>query len=802
MNVLICLICCLAFISGAYASAFSGWIGGAILLGVGLAIAIVVPSIWKKAPKRWVWLLAAAIACCAFVYVQFRSPQPQSDDISKYAPAANVTVRGKLQESPSLTRSDRARLILDVRAINAQGEIPEPPQPLVTAGDRQKKDKVKVEPKFEPASGSLYVTISLIEATGLRAGQQVEILGRLYLPSGANNPSDFDFKSYLQRQGIFAGMSGRALRIEERPPAWGDWWIKSRMVRAHVTGAGMPQGALLSSLVLGNRAVDLPSDLKDTFIQAGLAAVLAASGFQVSLLLGAVLLLARDRAPRQQFILGCLCLVGYSLLTGASPSVLRAVVMGFGSLIGILMQRRNRPVVGLAIAAVILLLYQPMWIWDLGFQFSFLATLGLVATVEPITKRLEWLPPLLAAAVAVPIAAYIWTLPLQLYNFGKISPWSVLANVLTTPLVSFATVGGMISGILGVILIPVGASVSWLMLPVLNLTIAIAKWTTSLPGAAVSTGTISVWQLLIGYGLIALIWLVPQFKKHWFLGLVLAAIAIFIPNGIAHATQVQVSILSAGEVPIMLIQNQGQTILINSGDRQIATFTLLPMLRKAGINRIDWAISTDPQPDFSDGWKTLLDGSIPIKQFRDAGVDVYPKAYQDLLQILTNTNTSVKRLQQGESIEFEPNLKLEAINSSPSILRLVVRDTSWLLFGDTDTKAQQILVDYSKPDTRKPQDIDLDPKLKQLRADRQKILASLKSTMLVWNGGKIAPEILQAIRPTAAIASATSIADETISQIYGVKIRLYWTGKDGAIQWTPNHEILTLKDKQDKRSIL
>ncbi|MEE3718081.1 ComEC/Rec2 family competence protein [Tumidithrix elongata RA019] len=799
MNVLIGLIFCLAFILGAYTSVIPGWLGETMVLGVGFAIAMVVPLIWRKAPKRWVWLVAAAIAGFASFYVQFRTPQPQSDDISKFAPASNVAVQGKLLEPPSLTRSDRARLILEVQGINQQVETSEP-QEVFGNAQNETKPKPKVEPKFEQASGNLYVTVALIQATGLRVGQSVEITGRLYLPSGANNPTDFDFKNYLKRQGVFAGLSGRMLIVKDRASAWGEWWIKSRMVRAHVTGAGMPQGALLSSLVLGNRAVDLPTDLKDTFIQAGLAAVLAASGFQVSLLLGAVLLLSRDRSPKQQFIQGCICLFAYAMLTGASPSVLRAVVMGLGSLVGILTQRRSRPIVGLAIAAVILLLYQPLWIWDLGFQFSFLATLGLVATVEPITKRLEWLPPLVAAAVAVPIAAYIWTLPLQLYNFGKISPYSVLANLLTTPLVSFATIGGMISGILGAIFIPFGAAISWFMIPPLHFTIAIAKWTNTLPGAATNVGTISLWQLLVGYGLILMIWLVPWLSKRWILGIVLTLILIFIPNGIARATQLQVTILSAGEVPVMLIQNQGQTILINSGDRQVATFTLLPMLQKVGINQIDWAISTDPQLAFSEGWKTLLDSAMPIKQFRDAGVDVYPKPYQDLIQALSSSNTNIKRLQQGESVEFSPNLKLEVVNASPSILRLVFQDTSWLLFGDTDLKAQQLLVDYSKPDTRKPQDIDPDPKVQQLLAERRKILSNLKSTILFWGGGKLMPEILQAIRPTVAIASANSVVDETVSQIYGIKIRLYWTGKDGAVQWTPENEIQTLKDQQDSRS--
>ncbi|MFN9859583.1 MAG: ComEC/Rec2 family competence protein, partial [Pseudanabaena sp.] len=300
----------------------------------------------------------------------------------------------------------------------------------------------------------LYITVPLIEVTGLRSGQAIELSGRLYLPNRADNFGAFDFKSYLARQGVFAGLSGRSLVLQGDPPNFGEWWFISKIVRAHVMGAGVPEGSLLSSLVLGSRAVDLPSDLKDTFIQAGLAAVLAASGFQVTLVLGAAIAIILNSSLKLLFFIGSLCLGGYLLLTGASTSILLSVVMGFGSLIGLVVQRRSRPITGLVVTAVLLLFYQPLWIWDLGFQFSFLATFGLLTTSRSIFERLEWLPPAIAELLSVPIAAYIWTLPLQLLVFVKLTPYSLLSNLITTPLVSISTYGGIISGVLGIIFVP------------------------------------------------------------------------------------------------------------------------------------------------------------------------------------------------------------------------------------------------------------------------------------------------------------------------------------------------------------
>jgi len=772
------LVLALFFVVGAYASFLPDWTGFYTVFGIGFGLSLLVPAIWRLGPKRWVYLLATVLAVCACFYVKIRTPQPQTDDISKYAPLSNAIVRGQVIESPSLTRSERAKFLLAVKEINLSGKLnikdikdrEQTPNPASTATN------VDTE-KFIPTSGKLYVTVPLIEVTGLRAGQAVELSGRLYLPNRADNFGAFDFKSYLARQGVFAGMSGRSLVEQGEAPSFGEWWFVSRIVRAHVMGAGVPEGSLLSSLVLGSRAVDLPSDLKDAFIQAGLAAVLAASGFQVTLVLGAAIALTRNKSLKLQFVIGSLCLVGYLLLTGASPSILRAVVMGFGSLVGLVVQRRSRPVIGLIVTAVLLLLYQPLWIWDLGFQFSFLATFGLITTSRSIAERLEWLPPAIAELLSVPIAAYIWTLPLQLLVFGKLSPYSLIANVFTTPLVSISTYGGIISGILGIIFVPIGAAIAWLLYPLLHWTIDLAQWLNTLPNASTSVGAIHLWQMLIAYGLFMAIWLVPWFGKmqRWTIAFVLACVVLFVPNAIAQANTFEVTLPAFNDVPIMLIKNQNQTVLINSGDQQFASFTLQPFLQKLGINRLDWAIATDTQPDVSDGWNTLM-SSVAIAQFRDISLGVTPKPYQNLQQALANAKTPLASLKVGETLTINNQVEIQLLNQSPDVIKIKTGELSWLLIPNADQKAQQAI------------------------ATKKELLPQLSATILWWTGSQIEPEILQAINPKIAIASATSVVEAMVNQLYESKVRVFWTGRDGAIQWTPDKDFHTLRDQQDTRS--
>lgn len=773
------LILALFFVAGAYASFLPDWTGFFTVFAIGFALSLVVPTIWRLGPKRWVYLLATLIAVFACFYVRLRTPQPQVNDISKYAPLSNVIVRGTVVESPSLTRSERAKFLLEVKEINPSGKL-SVKDSRQNAENQPSNANVESDEanKFVAASGKLYITVPLIEVTGLRSGQAVELSGRLYLPSRADNFGAFDFKSYLALQGVFAGLSGRSLVLQGDPPNFGEWWFISKIVRAHVMGAGVPEGSLLSSLVLGSRAVDLPSDLKDTFIQAGLAAVLAASGFQVTLVLGAAIAISRNSSLKLQFLIGSICLGGYLLLTGASPSILRAVVMGFGSLIGLVVQRRSRPITGLVVTAVLLLLYQPLWIWDLGFQFSFLATFGLLTTSRSISERLEWLPPAIAELLSVPIAAYIWTLPLQLLVFGKLTPYSLLANLITTPLVSISTYGGIISGVLGIIFVPMGAGIAWLLYPLLHWTIDLAQWINNLPNANTNVGTIHLWQMLFAYALFMAIWLVPWFGKmqRWTIAFVLACVVLFVPNAIAQSTSFQVTLPAFNDVPIMFIRNQNQTVLINSGDQQFATFTLQPLLQKLGVNRIDWAISTDTQPDVSDGWNALIANSIAIAQFRDISLGVTPKPYQNLQQALASAKTPLASIKTGETLTINNQVEVQLVNQSPDIIKIKTGALSWLLLANIDQKAQQVII------------------------SQKNLLPKLAANILWWTGGQIDRKILDAITPQIAIASATSVGEEMVNQLYEAKVRVFWTGRDGSIQWNPDKDFHTLRDQQDSRS--
>lgn len=755
MTATVLLICFTAFVAGAYTSAVPNFLGVGICLFVGGISAFLLPKYWldRDSPKWWVYVLAGAIGALACVYVGWRTPVMSANDIGQVGAVRGVVVKGLLQDSPTVSRSGRVRFTLQVSGY--------------------KKNRRQSE--FIPAQGALYVTAPILEGTGRRRGQEVEITGNIYRPSGASNPGGFDFRQFLARRGIFAGMTGTTITPAIPETNFGEWWITGQMAKAHVLGAGVPEGTFLSSLVLGNRAVDLPNDLKDNFMRAGLAAALAASGFQVSIILATVIAVTGENSPRRQLIVGVSVLLGYLLLTGVSPSVLRAVIMGIGGLLGLAFGSKMRPLVGLFGAAVFLLLLEPIWIFDLGFQFSFLATFGLMTTSNPIMQRLEWMPPLLAESMAVPIAAYVWTLPVQLLVFGKISPYAIIANVLTTALVSVGTIGSIFCGLMGVVFQPLGAGLSWLMYPIAWLTISIARWINALPGSATNAGSIELWQLLVVYLIFVLVWLVPKFAKYWIPVGFFSVLLLFAPGAIARGNLFQVTVLATNQFPSIVLQNQGQTAVINSGSAQDVQFTLFPYLQKSGINSLSMAIATGSSPRLSDGWKNLQQEGIAIPQIKETFAGEPPSTYKLVQQTLGETNFS--RLQVGETAEILPAVQLQVLETDPQLLQLTTDNQTWLFLGKAKLSEQEALARSGKL-----------PKAK----------------ILWWPGDELAPNLLKSIEPEFVIASTNNLPREVRESLNKnlESARLLFTGRDGAIVWTPTNGIETLRDAEDSGSAL
>ncbi|MEH1889801.1 MAG: ComEC/Rec2 family competence protein [Nostoc sp.] len=723
----------------------------------------VVPNTWQTTPHPRIWLAAGLVGLLATLYFQWRVPQPGAKDISQFVPPGNssnqeqlVIVRGEVASNPRLTRSQRGQFWLEATQL-----------------DEVKNEKGSAGvPKG--VTGKLYVTVPILQATGLYPSQQIAVTGILYKPKAASNPGGFDFQKFLKQEGTFAGLIGRQINVLDQERKWGWWQIRERTVRSQVRWLGIPEGPLVSAMVLGSKAVDLPYDIRDLFVQAGLAHALAASGFQTSLILSVILQLTRRAKKATQFTLGFLALIIFLSLTGFQPAVLRAVIMGFAALIGLLLKRKVKQLGSLLLAATLLLVFNPLWIWDLGFQLSFLATLGLVVTVPALVNRLAWLPPAIAALIAVPLAATLWTLPVQLFVFGVVPSYSLLLNVISTPLISIISIGGIISALVALIWTEAGSFLAGVLHYPTDWLIKLVEFFSKLPGNSVAVGNISTWQLLAIYVLIILVWLVPWWQRRWWFANVIAIALVFIPLWHSTNTLFRITVLESGTEPIVVVQDRGTVTVINSGDEGTGRFTILPFLQQQGVNQINWAIATDFQGNESNAWLELLQ-HLPIKNFYEYS----PKpenslATQAIQQELQKYQGDYQPLAVGQAVETG-SIVAQLINEQLPILRLQILDQNWLLVGNIKSKEIQKLVKNG----------------------------SLPHPQVLWCAPQSLKDLVIALKPEVAIASSGNFDLKALSEFNQTQTKLFFTGRDGAIQWTPNGQFEAfIEATENKSSIL
>ena len=525
---------------------------------------------------RWRrWCLGLALGVCLLSWGYWRWPRPGPLDPSQQRPGAAVVMRGELltRLQPLAGGGCRGQLALD---LPYQG---------------------RTELLLNPCASS---------AQAWREGWRLELSGALQRPQAAAHPLLGDGGARLARQGVFSRLlvaEARVLDQRQGPVARLRQHLADRLVAA----AGPEQGPLLAALVMGSAVVELPSALQANFRAAGLSHALAASGFHLTVLLGVVMALGRRAPAPLRLCAGLGAMLVFLLLAGPQPSVLRALVMGVAALAIKQTGEKSRPLGLLGLSLGLLLLWQPAWLFDVGFQLSAAATAGLILTAPRLQQRLEaqwpgpWAPAV-AAALAVPMAASLWTLPLQLLHFGVVPLYAVPANGLASPLVTLLTLGAMGSALL-VLIFPwlVGPAAALLHGPgqvLLSLVAGFAQ----LPLAQLLTGRPAPW-LVVLFSLGLLPWLLPL--RRWRLaglGLITAAVVVQLHGLLADG----LLLVHQPAGSLLLARHQGRGALVSNQADANSCRRAARLREGLGVPRFDWLVLLDPvAPEDPGCWQRL-----------------------------------------------------------------------------------------------------------------------------------------------------------------------------------------------------
>lgn len=353
------------------------------------------------------------------------------------ADGTEVFVRGTIS-SPVEVDGDRASFTLRVAAIEAN-EWPDAAAGSAGRGKQAEGELVQV-------SVRLLKQAEQDAAAVWQRGDAAAFAGTLRLPSVARNFGGFDYRNYLRLQHVHWLVYVKGTdEVRTSPPAH---WRPDHVLRWNdrlraMLGGKLDElfpgdhGGYMKSLLLGIREELDPQQFKQ-FSELGLTHILAISGMHVAVFVGVLLwLMRRAGLAKETSLLVCMCLLpGYVLLTGASPSIVRAGLMG---MMGLYLARRNLLKDGqqmIAAAALIMLFWEPYDLLDVGFQLSFLVTWGLIVGVPKIAPLLPSRPVWLNGALTVAVTAQLVSFPVSVYYFNQFSLLSLPANLLLVPLIS------------------------------------------------------------------------------------------------------------------------------------------------------------------------------------------------------------------------------------------------------------------------------------------------------------------------------------------------------------------------------
>ncbi len=309
-------------------------------------------------------------------------------------------------------------------------------------------DAVLVDSVSRKVSGAIYLYVRKDSIPDIIPyGTRLFVNGSYFEIDGPKNPNEFDYKRYLANKNIYAQayVSRDEIVAVSREPensllklAYDVRGASSQMIKDFIPGS--QESAVLNALLIGVKDF-LDNEIKSAYSSAGAMHVLAVSGLHVGIiyLIASIVFgfLKKTRWGKIFFLAISLSIIwSYALITGFSPSVMRAATMFSVIIIGETAKRSANIFNSLGIAAFILLLYNPFFIYEVGFQLSFIAVFGIVMFQPPIYRLWEPSNKLLDyiwAIISVSLAAQLATFPLSVYYFNQFPTYFLLSNIIVIP---------------------------------------------------------------------------------------------------------------------------------------------------------------------------------------------------------------------------------------------------------------------------------------------------------------------------------------------------------------------------------
>jgi len=448
-------------------------------LGIGILIALcVIGSLQEETRTPSIWMLAIALGIAlAFWSVTRTTHRPTSQTVDWYARGRPVIVRGVIVDEPD-RRPLQTHYTVEAHLLSQSGSS-----------------------SWLPISGRILVT----DRNGwpkYQYGDALIIRGKLERPEIING---FHYDQYLSLTDIYTVMNATTIERQNIPVTWNLFTMlyafKDRFEARLNRLFPEPHAAFAAGLLTGSRR-GIPERLSLSFMRSGLTHIVAISGYNITIVITVIMGLLFWLPLRWRILPAATAIIAFTILVGASASVVRAAVMGILGLLALSLGRQSTTRLTILWAALLMIIWNPKHLWyDASFQLSFAAVAGLAELSSFIKPRLTWIPNVLGVreSLEATIAAQLSSVPVALLIFGNLSLVAPLANILVAPAIPLAMLLCTLAVIVSYGSFFFGqliASLGWAML---QWAILVAETLASIPSAALHFESVSVWVIVAYY---------------------------------------------------------------------------------------------------------------------------------------------------------------------------------------------------------------------------------------------------------------------------------------------------------------
>ncbi len=545
-------------------------------------------------------------------------------------------------------------------------------------------------------------------------GSLVIVQGEYRSFAHATNPGEFDAADYYR----IMGQQGRVMKshcvkasgtynvFEENM-----YRLKEYLSLLLENCYPSEDASVMKAMLLGEKGT-LDEEVKELYQQNGIIHILAISGLHLSVIgMGCHKLFHKMRLPNVvNIMLSTGLMYCYGTMTGMGISMLRAYIMFAMHLFAGVLGRTYDLLTAVTVAALLILVQQPLYLQHSGFLFSFGAICGIGIFLPAVEENLLGTGRIEKAVVSG-VAVSVSTLPVYLSFYYEFPPYSVLLNLIVIPCMTLVLLGGLTSMALASLLLSLGAVAAYPVQILLRFYEKCCDVCLKLPANKWVIGCPKPWQIIAFLGILVLLAaLNGRLTKLYFWQGVLCALLVLtirVPQGL------RITMVDVGQGDcIYLTEDDGMHILIDGGSSdksKVADYQIMPFLKYEGVSYLDAVIVTHPDNDHISGIRTLLEEagtsgiSVGTLYLPDVGEAGRNENYHELEKLAQQQNVTVRYIGRGDVIHCgevmltclhpDKGWNTTDVNAYSTVLYLTYGDFTALFTGDVEGEGERSVLD-------------------------------------------------------------------------------------------------------------